>query len=406
METNMENLLSKIFTKQCKVATDGLIDALHQGDFENALHFVEEGADGTRVQKNRSNIHSDYIKPLDWLVANGNPDNENYHKDIFTPEQRIQIFDALVAKTKNPIDLVSDKTLNNALMWGCAEIIPGLVDIGVKIKDDHFVEAANPSHRRNKAIQTMAMVLPHVRYDVNVVNPYSKINAGHIVARNAYFEAFKWLEKNRLNKKAFAEGVWSSTYAHMLAKGSIHEDDSVNTKRIEFASYLVDNGYPIDTPGRDGTTPPECAMDEGQVGVALVYINADAGVEVKSKYLPLAIRATHFNKATAEDVIAIGEKLAEKGKMSKDTAVLAYKELFHIIKMDDNNLQQGFPIAAYLSSKGVTPREAVEKLLQEKDLPTDYSDTIKTICKQLEQAKKKYEKPKITQGAKPMKLGS
>ncbi|MCK4944666.1 MAG: hypothetical protein KAS59_00175, partial [Alphaproteobacteria bacterium] len=116
--------------------------------------------------------------------------------------------------------------------------------------------------------------------------------------------------------------------------------------------------------------------------------------------------ATHFNKATAEDVIAIGEKLAEKGKMSKDTAVLAYKELFHIIKMDDNNLQQGFPIAAYLSSKGVTPREAVEKLLQEKDLPTDYSDSIKTICKQLEQAKKKYEKPKITQGAKPIKLGS
>jgi len=379
--------LFDIFVKQREVQTNRLIEALFNGDFKVAMSSVERGADGTRNLK-EPNKHF-YKMPLDLLMANSGHNDET--NDLFTFEQRIQIFDALVAKTKNPLDLISDKTLNIALAWGRTEMIPKLASVGVEIKGQHFVKAANPYHRPNKAIETMEAVLPHVRNDVNTVDSSGK-NAGHVIASLVDLKAFKWLEKRGLEKNAFAGGVWASTYAHMvITVGS--------EKRIEFASYLANNGYPIDIPGKDGTTPTECAIDEGQVDVALIYI--DAGAEAKPKYLPRIIKATHFNNAMAQDVMVIGEKLAEKGKMDKDTVVLAYKELFRIIGMNDKNLHQGFPIAAYLSSKGVTPREAAKELLQDKNLSEDKSDSIKKVCEQLKQAKKKYKKPKITRVTKP-----
>ncbi|MFH1157855.1 MAG: ankyrin repeat domain-containing protein [Pseudomonadota bacterium] len=275
------------------------------------------------------------------LVANGNPDDKNYRKDMFTPEQRIQLFDALVAKTKNPIDLVSDETLKNVLTWGRAEMIPKLADIGVKIEGQHFVRAANPYHRPNEAIKIMEAVLPYDGNNVNVADSRG-VNAGHAVAENADLDAFKWLEERGLKKEAVAKEIWPSTYAHMVAIGR----DNLEEKRIKFASYLADNKYPIDAPGRDNTTPTESAIDKGRVSLALVYINA--GAAAKPEYLPRSIAATHFNTAKAKDVRAIGKKLAEKGEMSKDTVTRAFKELFHIIAKNRKNIQQGVPIAVHL----------------------------------------------------------
>ena len=291
-------------------ATDELlVEALRKGKFEDALYYAKSGADATCDLGSRF-FDSNCKKPLDYLVKNGRDNNETYRNDVFTPQQRVRIFRELVKNIENPLDLVSDKTLDNALAWGRAEIIPELKAIGVKIESRHFVEAANPIHRRNNALKTMKAMLPYVK-DVNVTDPFTGENAGHVVAGKLDLEAFQWLEKKGLKKDAFAKKIWPSTYAHKAATSDIF-DKKEEEKRIEFASYLVEKGYPIDTPGRDNRTPTEDAINQRHVGAALVYLNA--GTEVKPEYLSRAIIATHFGRTTttAKDIIAIGEKLAEK----------------------------------------------------------------------------------------------
>ncbi|MFH1157854.1 MAG: hypothetical protein V1721_03085 [Pseudomonadota bacterium] len=56
-------------TYPVKIATDGLINALHEGNFDGALRFIEEGANGTREaeKEERRAFPSSYSKPLDWL---------------------------------------------------------------------------------------------------------------------------------------------------------------------------------------------------------------------------------------------------------------------------------------------------------------------------------------------------
>ena len=389
--------------KQHEASTDKLMETLHNGNLEDVLLFVEKGADLTHeFEKKNKFFNSGYHKPLDYLMANCGSKNKNHRKDTFTPKQRIQIFDAFVAKTPNPLDLTSDKTLNIALTRGRAEMISKLANINVKIEDRHFVDAANSIYRPDKTIETMEAVLPYVDYNVNVTNPYSGANAGHIVARHAHLEAFKWLEEHGLDKNVLAKGIYPSTYAYMVVSGSIHiEHDS--TERLEFASYLTANGYPIDTPGKEGITPTEHAINNGHVNIACIYIDAEA--KVKPEYLSNVINATHYDKATAEDVVTLGEKLTEKDKMNKNTVMLAYRELFHIIAMNNKNMKQAIPIAEHLSFKGITPREAAKWLQSNDTLETStvfFSPTfIAHTCDQLEQVIERNKTSKTAQITKP-----
>jgi hypothetical protein len=190
------------------------------------------------------------------------------------------------------------------------------------------------------------------------VTDFSGQNAGHAVAARADLGAFQWLESEGLDRNAFAQRIWPSTYAHMV--GGLSASDKDDVKRAAFAKYLAHKEYPIDLPGRDGTTPAECAISEGRTGVGLAYI--DAGAAPNPAYLATVIGQTHFNKTTVADIIAVGDKLQKKGALNADALLAAYGKLFDIVRMNDKNLRQGKDIAAYLKGKGMTPQQAAAKL--------------------------------------------
>jgi hypothetical protein len=55
-----------------------------------------------------------------------------------TSEQMVILLDGMRKHTKNPEDLLSEETLENAINYGRTEIIPQLVDMGAKVEAKHF----------------------------------------------------------------------------------------------------------------------------------------------------------------------------------------------------------------------------------------------------------------------------
>lgn len=181
---------------QPEEATNALMVALHNGAFDAAMYLAQTGADATAGRK--GNFRNCEEKALDFLLTDHVPESaqgtprsmadfksfiddvfneessarrhRNYQTDLYTPAQRVQLFDALVANMRakglDPLALVSELTVDNALTWGRSEMVPKLAEIGVEIKDEHFVRAADPYHRPHLAIPTMQAVLDELEEKV------------------------------------------------------------------------------------------------------------------------------------------------------------------------------------------------------------------------------------------------
>ncbi len=352
--------------------TSALVVSLHNGAFDAALYLAQDGANATGERKNTNLLECEEEKPLDFLLndhqreqAQETPQSithllqhafdtkgerdQNYQTDLYTPEQRIQIFDALVANTKNPLDLVSKSTLDNALMWARSEMIPKLAEIGVKIEDRHFVKAADPIHRRDQAIPLMKAVLPYVE-NVNVRDA-SNQNAGHITAGNLDLTAFKWLEGQGLDKGAVAN-TNVPTYAHLVA-GNLNIQNRTEETRATFAQHLAKNDYNIEHRGNPRLgciSPTDKAFDEGHINAGLVFL--DAGVQKKSRYLADAISSRHFNKVTTESLVKFVDELSYRHSLTSETATKAYSAMLEKISWNDKNIPLYVPVAQALTQKG------------------------------------------------------
>lgn len=361
-----------------------LIVALHNGAFDAALYLAREKADATYERVEIGGFGPE--KALDFLLADHVPEDvmdtaalvksvkngfgaealaqhrRNYQTDLYTSEQRRQIFDALVANTQNPLSLVSSNTLKNAIQWGRWEMIPKLAEIGVEIKDEHFVEAAAPIHRPHMAIQTMAAVLPFVR-DVNVTDS-SNSNAGHRAAQRANLAAFQWLGQRGLNKRAIANNS-IPTYAHCVAANFM--GISNEEERVAFAQYLVDHQYPIDldTAGaqprvrvQDGfelvarkQTPADVAFKERQIGVGLVFMRN--GAIAKPEYLTAVIGARHYSQASTHDILEVIDILEEGNLLSHKTMREAFNNIVTLISQKEENVSAFAPVVGILMHKGL-----------------------------------------------------
>ncbi|MFA6280053.1 MAG: hypothetical protein WC612_04610 [Bdellovibrionales bacterium] len=367
---------------QPEETTNALMVALHNGSFDAALYLAQTGAEATAGRKEVFGNREQ--KALDFLLTARVPESaqetpssmadikafiddaynkesserrhKNYQTDLYTPTQRIQLFDALVAnmqeKGLNPLDLVSEWTMDNTLTWGRSEMVPKLAEIGVEIKDAHFVSAADPYHRPHLAIAMMEAVLPYVK-DVNVTDR-SKQNAGHEVAGKFDLPAFKWLEQRGLAKDAIAK-LNVPTYAHMVA-GCFGNNNNAEEagKRKAFAQYLADQKYPINVRDQEYSqrTPIETAFSEGNIDVGLIYV--EAGAEVKSGYLAEAIKARHFNKVSTPQILNLIDKLEERGVLDQESLQMAFDELAEKVEMNDKNRPLMLPVLKTMLAKGLT----------------------------------------------------
>jgi hypothetical protein len=347
-----------------------LMVALHNGAFEAALYLAHEGADGT--YERTENIGRVKTKALDFLLSDHAREQaketsdfvrsfsirdkqaearaqQNYQTDLFTPEQRIQIFDALVANAKDPLSLASEQTADNAIKWGRSEIIPKLKGIGVEITNQHFVDAAHPTHRPHLAIPMMAALLPYVR-DVNVVGGGNE-NAGHQAAAHADLGAFKWLEERELDRLAVAD-FNVPTYAHLVARPRIGDDDI--EKRVAFAQYLVDQGYPLNIrSARYGTgAPADVAFSEGNIPVGLVYLNAP-GAEANSKYLVAAINSRHYNSVTTPELLDLVDTFRERNWLDQRALRAAFDEIIQLVRLNEKNVSALGPVVKALVGEGL-----------------------------------------------------
>ncbi len=340
-----------------KSPANALIAALHNGAFDAAMYLVKAGADLTFSRK--SEIGNRDEKALDFLIMDqvresvhnahrSMPDfdsflkdafdatasaqrHKNYQTDLYTSQQRVQLFDAMVAnmqaKALDPIGIVSKCTLLETVHWGRAEMIPKLAGIGVKIEDWHFVKAAHPIHREDKAIATMAAVLPYVK-DVNVVDQ-SGFNAGHTAARQFDLPAFQWLEQRGLNKTAVAgrEGEWGGnnmpTYAHAVAFTTGY-GKSKSKDAKDFAQYLVDQHYPLNmaNPHNLNMTPAETALRESRIEIGLTYING--GAEVKPEFLKSALWGQHYGNPPIPLLFQLIDKMEERGALTQEAMHMAF----------------------------------------------------------------------------------
>ncbi len=366
---------------QPEEATNALMVALHNGAFDAVMYLAQTGADATAGRK--EDFRNCEKKALDFLLTDHVPESaqdtprsmadfksfiddaineeslaqrhRNYQTDIYTPAQRVQLFDALVANMRakglDPLGLVSELTVDNALTWGRSEMVPKLAEIGVEIKDKHFVRAADPYHRPHLAIPTMEAVLPYVK-DVNVTGR-SKQNAGHEVAGKFDLPAFKWLEQRGLDKNALAE-LNVPTYAHMVAGCLGHNNNAEEAeKRKALAQYLADQKYPISTINQSSghETPTERAFREGNIDVGLIYI--EAGAEVKPGYLVEAISARHFNKGSTPQILNLIDKLEERGLLNQESLQAAFDEIAEKVGWNDKNRPLMLPVLKTMLAQGL-----------------------------------------------------
>lgn len=358
-------------TSQPESETSALMVALHNGAFDAALYLAREGADGTRGRKDP--ICGAEQKPLDFLLtdhvrekAKEIPSVEaffadvrdeaaveqrqkNYQTDLFTPEQRLRICEALVSNAENPADLASEATLDNAIMWARAEMIHKLALIGLKIEDEHFVQAANPIHRPDQAIKIMATILPYVG-GVNATNSSQK-NAGHVAAGVGNLEAFKWLEERGLDPNAESTGLRTKTYAH----AAVFDRPKSEDRQVAFAQHLADQGYELEgekSHEHHAGTPTDMAFDEGNTAAGLVYLKA--GTTLKPKHLVQALKAQHYkvSQTAIENLLTLVDMFSEREMLSQETATAAYTEMLEKISWSEKNAPIYAPIAIALTGKG------------------------------------------------------
>jgi hypothetical protein len=359
-----------------------LMVALYNGAFDAALYLAQEKADATFLRMSIGMHRAE--NALDLLLTDHGRENvqdtatlvnsvyngsdaespeqrrQNHQTDLFTPEQRLQIFDALVQNAKNKLQLATENTLQNAIDWGRWEIIPRLAEIGLEIGDEHFVAAAAPLHRKHMAIETMRAILPFVR-NVNVINS-SKENAGHRAAVTANLEAFQWLEQQGLNRTSISN-TSIPTYAHCVCgAASLNRDDDV--ERVNFAQYLIEHKYPIDVndglEGKFKRRPVDVAFKENRIHVGMAYLAA--GASVKPEYLMSTIRACNYKLASPHDVLDLINVLKKRKRFGQDTMKAAFDEVVQFVSYTDENVSMFAPIVRELKLGGLALDEGDQKV--------------------------------------------
>ncbi|MDD5585496.1 MAG: hypothetical protein PHY92_00875 [Alphaproteobacteria bacterium] len=365
-----------------------LMAAVGAGAFDASLHLAQS-ADATVISGAYHEEHM-WMRALDFLikcnvqsaedtkaylyeclagvprkvVAKENEEEKrlrhwkNTDLDIYTPEQRMRIFEALVAHVKKPLDLVTVQTVCLAVQMGRADMIPLLAGIGVEIENQHFVDAAHPLHRPGAALPMMEATLPYVE-SVNVIGDYD-LNAGHNAAAHTDLEAFKWLEARGLEMAPAVK--YGTSYAHEVAADFIMGGN--REEKVAFAKYLVEQGYPIDViAGKHRRyTPADIAfLDNGIPAVGLVYL--DAGAEARPEYLIGAINARHFNRISDADLLRTVKLLDERGLLNKQNVLkAAFIEVAEWIAANEKNIPSMTPVAAFLVEKGLVLKPKMQSI--------------------------------------------
>ncbi len=335
-----------------KLSADNLADAIRSGNFEGALSLANSGVNATQPLGIGYGFDREHeLKALDLLLCDhinycvslsDSENQKNYQTDRFTPAQRIEIFEALVANVNgDPMGLVSDASLSNALVWGRFELIPKLAEIGVTFGGESFVAAADPYHRKHLAIPLVEAVFPYVR-DVNVINFYKK-NAGHVAAENGDLKLFKWLEKRGLDKFALAN-INRPTYAHLVAARS---------DGTEFARHLVEEGYSLDVRdvGFNHETPLDVAFLAGNFETALIYI--DGGAKARPEHLVCAVEASHYSFDSEAKLCNLIEAFDRRGLLNQKALKIARDSISKIVR-ENESYEPGFlPVVEALYRKGL-----------------------------------------------------
>lgn len=289
--------------------TFAIIEALKNGHAKTALYLIENGADCTMEHDDRyAGRHGTY-KPIDYVLGSGYRDGE------FTASERNDLIKAMIENAQNPADLLSEKTTGIAVDYARHESIPVLAEMGAEFSDQGFVRAASPLHNPAGAVPTLEALYPYVD-SVNVSDSYGR-NAGHHAASQLNLDAFVWLEGKGLDKDAYANGVNTPGYAQCVATAW---DRGLGTSHEEFAKHLVKNGYETIYDASSSIngwshSPADRAIDEGNLNVALVFI--DAGTPVTDDMIVSAIHKRRFNSHNTEQLISFLDQIDRRGQLSE-----------------------------------------------------------------------------------------
>lgn len=246
------------------------LELIKTAPFEDVLAFVKKGI-------NAAHVYDEYpgkFLPLDWVLMSrhSNETIDGKSPTPFTPAQRSELFEAVVAQAKPGQRIISRMTMRQASTHGTHELLPRLIELGAIPDASNFAEAGGIDDARMLA--TLKALRPYAP-DVNE-GAYSTTAAQSAAAR-ANLESFKWLETQGMDKYAEAPN-YMTTYAHWVT-GSSHREYALKAGQPDkwpaFMQHLIDNGYPIDVAGKGGT-PLQHAVESGTLDMAKMLIAAGA----------------------------------------------------------------------------------------------------------------------------------
>ncbi len=333
------------------------INIIKTRPFDEVLAFVKDGIDPAHVYTEYpGNFH-----PLDWVLMSRHDDNEK--APPFTPEQRRELFEAVVAQVNDKTGIFVDAmTMHQAALNNCADLFPRLVELGCRPAPEDFVDAGG--HRSNGAgtLTTLKVLLPYVG-NVNVTADGR--NAGHRAAEDGDYQRFLWLENQGLDKEKKTSGNFP-TYAHCVARGAGRKKAVAGGGKDvwpEFLHHLIDNSYAFDANGMGGT-PLETAVQEGQLDLARILL--DAGAKPSPEVMAKAVTAVYCNHLTVPEATSFMSFLHDTYAVSYQRAV---DELYDLLRSASeckffDARWDGFKpmseVAGFLAAQGAAPAETRE----------------------------------------------
>lgn len=270
------------------------LDIIKTKPFEEVLAFVNKGI-------NTAHVYDEYpgkFLPLDWVLMSRHQESKDEKTPApFTPAQRAELFEAVVAQAKPGDRIISRMTMTQAALNGTYELLPRLIELGAKPDGQNFAEAGTHNNDSTRKIRMLKALRPYVA-DV-AAHAYVQ-RAAESAAASADLETFKWLETQGLNKDAQAPN-YMTTFAHWIA-GSSQRDNDLKAGREDkwpaFMQYLIDNDYPVNVSGKGGT-PLQGAVESGSLDIAKMLM--DAGCKPDASLMEKIITPVYYMQKVSTD---------------------------------------------------------------------------------------------------------
>ncbi|MDF3024342.1 MAG: hypothetical protein K0R10_1703 [Alphaproteobacteria bacterium] len=128
---NQAAVALKRLTETIDYRPERFLEVIKTKPFQEVLAFVKNGI-------NAAHVYDEYpgkFLPLDWVLMSRHQENKDGKTPApFTPAERAELFEAVVAQAKPGDRIISRMTMTQAALNGTYELLPRLIELGAILK--------------------------------------------------------------------------------------------------------------------------------------------------------------------------------------------------------------------------------------------------------------------------------